>query len=43
MAWADPRAGVGLVCLANRGTYSGWMLRPGGWNDLADRVLAEAA
>jgi CubicO group peptidase (beta-lactamase class C family) len=43
VAWADPRAGVGLVCLANRGTYSGWMLRPGGWNDLADRVLAETA
>ena len=21
--WADPAAGVGLVCLANRGTYSG--------------------
>ncbi len=43
VAWADPRAGVGLVCLANRGTYSGWMLRTGGWNDLADRVLAETA
>ena len=41
--WADPAAGVGLVCLANRGTYSGWMMRPGRWPDLSDRVLAEAA
>ena len=41
--WADPVAGVGLVCLANRGTYSGWMMRPGRWGDLSDRVLAEAA
>lgn len=43
LMWADPAAGVGLVCLANRGTYSGWMLRPGRWPDLSDRVLAEAA
>ena len=32
--FADPAAGVGLVCLANRGTYSGWMMRPGHWPDL---------
>jgi len=31
-----------LVCLANRGTYSGWMMRPGRWPDLSDRVVAEA-
>lgn len=43
LMWADPAAGVGLVCLANRGTYSGWMMRPGRWPDLSDRVLAEAA
>jgi len=42
LMWADPDAGVGLVCLANRGTYSGWMMRPGRWPDLSDRVLAEA-
>ncbi len=41
--WADPAAGVGLVCLANRGTYSGWMLRPGRWPDLSGRVIGEAA
>jgi CubicO group peptidase (beta-lactamase class C family) len=43
LMWADPEAGVGLVCLAGRGTYSGWMMRPGRWGDLSDRVLAEAA
>jgi CubicO group peptidase (beta-lactamase class C family) len=43
LMWADPAAGTGLVCLANRGTYSGWMMRPGRWGDLSDRVLAEAA
>ncbi|MGZ4430911.1 MAG: serine hydrolase domain-containing protein [Gaiellales bacterium] len=40
LMWVDPRAGTGLVCLANRGTYSGWMMRPGHWLDLADAVLA---
>jgi CubicO group peptidase (beta-lactamase class C family) len=43
LMWADPEAGVGLVCLASRGTYSGWMMRPGRWPDLSDRVIAEAA
>jgi CubicO group peptidase (beta-lactamase class C family) len=38
--WADPQAGVGLVCLANRSTYSGWMLRPGRWLELTEAVLA---
>ncbi|HET6849552.1 MAG TPA: serine hydrolase domain-containing protein [Gaiellales bacterium] len=38
--WADPHAGVGLVCLANRSTYSGWMLRPGRWLELTEAVLA---
>jgi CubicO group peptidase (beta-lactamase class C family) len=41
--WADPVARVGLVCLANRGTYSGWMMQPGGWPDLSDAVLRVAA
>jgi len=43
LMWADAAAGAGLVCLANRGTYSGWMMRPGRWGDLSDRVLVEAA
>jgi CubicO group peptidase (beta-lactamase class C family) len=36
LMWADPVAGRGLVCLANRSTYSGWMMRPG----LTAQVLA---
>jgi CubicO group peptidase (beta-lactamase class C family) len=43
LMWADPVARVGLVCLANRGTYSGWMMEPGGWPDLCDAVLRVAA
>jgi CubicO group peptidase (beta-lactamase class C family) len=43
LMWADPVARVGLVCLANRGTYSGWMMKPGGWADLSRAVLTEAA
>lgn len=37
--FADPVAGVGLVCLGTRGTYSGWMMKPGHWPDLCDAVL----
>jgi len=40
LMWADPVAGRGLVCLANRSTYSGWMMRPGRWADLTAQVLA---
>jgi CubicO group peptidase (beta-lactamase class C family) len=40
LMWADLEAGRGLICLANRGTYSGWMLRPGRWADLTEAVLA---
>jgi CubicO group peptidase (beta-lactamase class C family) len=43
LMWADPVARVGLVCLANRGTYSGWMMQPGGWIDVSSAVLEEAA
>ena len=38
--FADPTAGAGLVCLANRGTYSGWAMRPDRWPDLCERVIA---
>jgi CubicO group peptidase (beta-lactamase class C family) len=38
LVWIDPVAARGLVCLANRGTYSGWMLRPGRWLDLTAEV-----
>ncbi len=40
--FADLEHEVGLVCLANRGTYSGWPMRPGGWPDLCDGVVAAA-
>ena len=40
LMWADPVAGRGLVCLANRSTYSGWMMRHGRWADLTAQVLA---
>jgi CubicO group peptidase (beta-lactamase class C family) len=38
--WADLDRGIGLVCLANRGTYSGWMLAEGGWIELSREVVA---
>lgn len=37
--FADPAARVGLACLANRGTYSGWAMRPDRWPDLCARVV----
>jgi CubicO group peptidase (beta-lactamase class C family) len=42
LLWADPLADVALVCLADRGTYSGWMLKPGqGWPELSAAVIEE--
>jgi CubicO group peptidase (beta-lactamase class C family) len=41
LMWADLERGMGLVCLANRGTYSGWMLAEGGWTELSGEVIAE--
>jgi CubicO group peptidase (beta-lactamase class C family) len=34
----DHEAGLGMVALANRGTYSGWSMRPGHWQDLCDSL-----
>jgi CubicO group peptidase (beta-lactamase class C family) len=31
LCFVDPDRGVAAAVLANRGTYSGWMLRPGAW------------
>jgi CubicO group peptidase (beta-lactamase class C family) len=42
LMFADLDAGVGLVCLADRGTYSGWMMQPGFWPDLCDAVVDAA-
>jgi CubicO group peptidase (beta-lactamase class C family) len=40
LAWLDRERGVGLVALANRGSYSGWAMRDGGWGTLSDAVIA---
>jgi CubicO group peptidase (beta-lactamase class C family) len=39
LAWLDRERGLGLVALANRGTYSGWWARDGGWADLTAAVV----
>jgi CubicO group peptidase (beta-lactamase class C family) len=41
LAWLDPESGLGLVALANRGTYSGWWREP--WAALGAAVTAAAA
>ena len=41
LAWLDPALGIGLVALANRGTYSGWWRAP--WAELGAAVTATAA
>jgi CubicO group peptidase (beta-lactamase class C family) len=41
LAWLDPERGLGLVALANRGTYSGWWREP--WAVLGAAVTAAAA
>jgi beta-lactamase class C len=42
LAFADPALGVGGVLLANRGTYSRWMLEPGAWPDFCAAIADEA-
>jgi CubicO group peptidase (beta-lactamase class C family) len=42
VAWLDPTRDLGLVALANRGTYGGWWARAGGWGDLTSAVVAAA-
>jgi CubicO group peptidase (beta-lactamase class C family) len=42
LAWLDPTRDLGLVALANRGTYGGWWARRGGWADLTAGVVAAA-
>ena len=41
LAWLDPESGLGLVALANRGSYSGWWREP--WAALGAAVTAAAA
>jgi CubicO group peptidase (beta-lactamase class C family) len=40
LAWLDPERGLGLVALANRGTYAGWWREP--WAALGAAVTAAA-
>lgn len=40
LAFADPATGVAAVVLANRGTYTRWMLEPGGWPDICAAFVA---
>lgn len=39
LAFADPTTGRAGVILANRGTYSRWMLEPGAWPDLVAAMV----
>lgn len=39
LAFADPATGTAAVVLANRGTYSRWMLEPGGWPDICAAIV----
>ena len=41
LAWLDPERGLGLVALANRGSYAGWWREP--WAALGAAVTAAAA
>lgn len=36
----DPARDLRAVVLANRGTYGGWMLEPGGWPDICAALVA---
>ncbi len=40
LAFIDPVHDVQAVLLANRGTYSRWMLEPGGWPDICAALMA---
>jgi CubicO group peptidase (beta-lactamase class C family) len=37
----DPGPGLVIALFANRGTYGGWMLEPGGWPDIVAAVVAD--
>jgi len=40
LCWIDPQRGLGLVVLANRGTYGGWWSGEGGWAALTSALVA---
>jgi CubicO group peptidase (beta-lactamase class C family) len=39
LCFVDPGHGIAAAVLANRGTYSGWMLRPGCWPDVVAALV----
>ena len=39
LAFADPASGTAAVILANRGTYTRWMMEPGGWPDICAALV----
>ena len=39
LAFADPATGTAAVILANRGTYTRWMMEPGGWPDICAALV----
>ena len=39
LCWIEPDRGIGLVALANRGTYSGWWSGEGGWAALTSALV----
>ena len=43
LAWIDRERDLGLVVLANRGSYSGWWCGAGGWADLTRAVVERFA
>jgi CubicO group peptidase (beta-lactamase class C family) len=40
LCFVDPGHGIAAAVLANRGTYSGWMLRPGCWPELVGALVS---
>ena len=40
LAFGDPASGAAAVILADRGTYSGWMLQAGAWPDICAAIAA---
>ena len=40
LAFADPATGTAAVIFATRGTYTRWMLEPGGWPDICAALVA---
>ena len=39
LCFIDPQLGLGAALLCNRGTYSGWMLAPGGWPEIVAAIV----